>query len=75
MEEKLMQFLFVSFSSLYEVCSADTFSPTLGVCNQYPFFQQCGCPLRAGEVALRDIEYPLPALGALAPVVTVSFHI
>ena len=60
------------FSSLYDVCSPETFSPALGVCNQYPAFQQCGCPLRAGEVALKDIEYPLPALGALATIVTVS---
>ena len=63
---------YIYFCSVYEVCAAETFSPSLGVCKQYPSFQECGCPLKAGEVSLKDIEYPLPALGALAAVVTVN---
>jgi len=42
------------------------------VCAQYPSWQQCGCPLRAGEYALKSIKYPLPDLGVLGPIVSVS---
>ena len=58
-------------SSEYEVCAPEYFTKEL--CGQYPSWQQCGCPLRAGEVQLKNIKYPLPALGALGAVVAVSY--
>jgi hypothetical protein len=60
------------FNSEYEVCLPEYFTKELGVCDQYPSFQPCGCPLKAGEVHLKDIEYPLPDLGDWASVVSVS---
>jgi hypothetical protein len=65
---KLYQFVF----SEYEVCAPEYFTKEL--CGQYPSWQQCGCPLRAGEVHLKNIQYPLPALGALGAVVAVSYY-
>jgi hypothetical protein len=45
----------------------------LGVCAQYPAFQTaCGCPFKAGEVDLKDINYPLPEIGDWKAVIAVS---
>jgi hypothetical protein len=63
---------FVFNYSEYEVCLPEYFTKELGVCKQYPSFQPCGCPLKAGEVHLKDIEYPLPDLGDWASVIAVS---
>ena len=62
------------FHSEYEVCKPEYFIKELGVCDQYPDFQSCGCPFKAGEVKLTDIDYPLPDLGDWAPIVAVSSH-
>ena len=53
----------------YEVCAPQWFTKEL--CAQFPSWQQCGCPLKAGEVHLKDLQYPLPDLGILGPVVKV----
>ena len=57
-------------NSEYEVCSSKYFTKEL--CAQYPSWQQCGCPLKAGEVHLKNIKTPLPDLGVLGAVVAVS---
>jgi hypothetical protein len=35
--------------------------------------QHCGCPLRAGEVNLKNLRWTLPDLGAIKAVVKVMF--
>jgi hypothetical protein len=55
--------------SEYAVCEPHYFSKEL--CAQYPSWQQCGCPLRAGEVKLENIKYNLPDLGVLGAVMAV----
>ena len=61
---------FSSLYSEYPVCESKYFTQAL--CGQYPSWQQCGCPLRAGEVHLKNIQYTLPDLGVLGAVVAVS---
>lgn len=65
-------FSYFSIPSVYEVCSAEYFTKELGVCAQYPSWQSCACPFKAGEVKLTDIDYPLPSLGDWASVIAVS---
>ena len=60
----------ISNFSEYEVCDPKYF--TAQVCSQYPFWQPCGCPLRAGGYALRDVQVALPDIGVLKSVVAVS---
>ena len=61
------------FHSEYEVCNPQYFSKQ--ICNQYPSWQQCGCPLRAGEVHLKNVKYSLPDLGPIGTVMAVSISI
>jgi hypothetical protein len=61
---------FIYFYSEYEVCNPHYFSKA--ICGQYPSWQQCGCPLRAGEVHLKNVKYDLPDLGLLGDVMAVS---
>ncbi len=66
-------FFLVSLSSNfseYEVCKPEYFTKAL--CAQYPSWQHCGCPLKAGGYALKDIKYALPDLGVLGVVMAVS---
>jgi hypothetical protein len=56
--------------SEYEVCKPSYF--TKEICAQYPSWQQCGCPLRAGGYNLKNIKYDLPDLGVLGAVMAVS---
>jgi hypothetical protein len=42
------------------------------LCAQYPSWKHCGCPLKAGGYALKDIKYNLPDLGVLGAVMAVS---
>ena len=61
-----------SLYSEYPVCESKYFTKAL--CGQYPSWQQCGCPLRAGEVHLKNIQYTLPDLGVLGAVVKVILN-
>jgi hypothetical protein len=61
-----------NFYSEYDVCDPKTFTKEL--CAQYPSWQQCGCPLRAGEVKL-NFNYPLPDLGVMGTIMAVSMLI
>ncbi len=58
------------YFSEYAVCEPQYFSAQ--VCSQYPFWQPCGCPLKAGGYALRDVQVALPDIGVLKSVVAVS---
>ena len=60
---------FSSLYSEYPVCESKYFTQAL--CGQYPSWQQCGCPLKAGEVNLQNIKYNLPDLGVLGAVMAV----
>jgi hypothetical protein len=59
-----------NFFSEYQVCDAKYF--TREVCSQYPAWQPCGCPLKAGGYALNDVKVALPDIGLLKPIVVVS---
>jgi hypothetical protein len=63
-------YVFFIYFSEYEVCKPEFFTKAL--CAQYPSWQQCGCPLKAGGYELKNIKYPLPDLGVLGAVVAVS---
>ena len=63
-------YTFLFFYSEYDICDSKYF--TKEVCAQYPSWQHCGCPWKAGEVHLKNIKYPLPNIGVLAGVVAVS---
>ena len=70
-DQNIKTFLLILFpNSEYDVCSPQYFTKEL--CAQYPSWQPCGCPLKAGEVQLKNIKTPLPDLGVLGPVVAVS---
>jgi hypothetical protein len=62
--------VFITYFSEYNVCEPQYF--TAQVCSQYPFWQPCGCPLKAGGYALRDVQVALPEIGVLKSVVAVS---
>jgi len=62
--------LYSTYFSEYEVCKPEYFTKAL--CAQYPSWQHCGCPLKAGGYALKDIKYALPDLGVLGAVMAVS---
>jgi len=71
--QRYLEFLYreiLIFFSEYEVCDNKYFTKEL--CAQYPSFQQCGCPLKAGGYALKDVNVDLPDIGVLKPIVAVS---
>jgi hypothetical protein len=74
------------FFSVYEVCNPKYFTPEVCAQQNYvypsfPYLYSgypyniapltCGCPLRAGEVNLQNIQWTLPELGGVKAIVQV----